>query len=212
MDALNLAESGTVFYEIKTLELFGLRASGVHRCCLNAVRLEVGKGTVPAVKRSRGSISSLEGVPNFGEVLHAYRAASPSRRDSTDSPRWDQNFGGQRSRQEMTKASDWGCASSPLPCTVPFPRPCVCTLFEINPENPDKKIFVYCRLGDDRTGMMIAAYRMANKVGPRKAMKEMHSFGYTPCSRLICPGLAGYEKSFPERLKKSPAFSGTPLI
>ena len=28
-------------------------------------------------------------------------------------------------------------------------------------ENPDKKVFVHCRFGDDRTGMMVAAFRIA---------------------------------------------------
>jgi protein-tyrosine phosphatase len=29
--------------------------------------------------------------------------------------------------------------------------------------NPGKKVFVHCRVGDDRTGMDIAAYRMAEQ-------------------------------------------------
>jgi hypothetical protein len=40
----------------------------------------------------------------------------------------------------------------------------------------------------------------------QQAMKEMHFFGYTAVHHLMCPGLAGYEKSFPLRLKTSSAF------
>jgi hypothetical protein len=54
--------------------------------------------------------------------------------------------------------------------------------------------------------MMIAAYRMGGQGwSAEQAMKEMHFFGYTSGHHLMCPGLAGYEKSFPERLKESPA-------
>jgi Tyrosine phosphatase family len=76
-------------------------------------------------------------------------------------------------------------------------------------ENSDKKIFAHCRLGDDRTGMMVAAYRMGLQGwSAEEAMKEMHEFGFRGAHHLICPGLAPYEKSFPERFKKHAAFEG----
>ena len=33
-------------------------------------------------------------------------------------------------------------------------------------DNPKEKIFVHCRFGDDRTGVFVAAYRMAYDGGP----------------------------------------------
>ena len=48
----------------------------------------------------------------------------------------------------------------------------------------------------------IAAYRMAQQGWTAKeAMQEMHEFGYRGLHHLMCPGLAGYEKSFPQRLQ-----------
>lgn len=74
-------------------------------------------------------------------------------------------------------------------------------------ENPDKKIFLHCRLGDDRVGMMIAAYRMADQHWTaEEAMREMQANGFTPIHRMICPRLAGYERSFPERYRTDPVF------
>ena len=35
-------------------------------------------------------------------------------------------------------------------------------------------------------------------------MQEMHEFGYRGLHHLMCPGLAGYEKSFPQRLQNGP--------
>jgi hypothetical protein len=75
-------------------------------------------------------------------------------------------------------------------------------------KNPDKKIFVHCRVGDDRTGMMIAAYRMA-ELGwtPKQAMDEMTKYGFSLVHRrLICPRLSEYEEHFPERFATKPEF------
>ena len=74
--------------------------------------------------------------------------------------------------------------------------------------NPGKKVFVHCRVGDDRTGMMIAAYRMAEEGwSAQKAEKEMEKFGYNFAHRrLICPPILHYEHEFPHRFKTSPAF------
>jgi protein-tyrosine phosphatase len=78
---------------------------------------------------------------------------------------------------------------------------------ETRRENPGKKVFVHCRLGDDRTGMMIAAYRMGQQGWTAKeAMEEMHEFGYRGIHHLMCPGLGKYEKSFPNRLRHDPVF------
>jgi hypothetical protein len=75
-------------------------------------------------------------------------------------------------------------------------------------KNPGKKIFVHCRVGDDRTGMMIAAYRMAEEGwSPKQAMKEMTEYGFNlPHRRLICPRLSEYEEHFPERFATKPEF------
>jgi hypothetical protein len=74
--------------------------------------------------------------------------------------------------------------------------------------NPGKKVFVHCRVGDDRTGMMIAAYRMA-EVGwtAKQAMEEMTKYGFSFAHRrLICPRLSEYEEHFPERFATKPEF------
>jgi protein tyrosine/serine phosphatase len=76
-------------------------------------------------------------------------------------------------------------------------------------ENPQKKIFVHCRLGDDRTGMMIAAYRMAAQGWTAdEALSEMERFGFSGAHHFICPTLASYEKNFPKHLRSDPVFRG----
>jgi hypothetical protein len=57
--------------------------------------------------------------------------------------------------------------------------------------------------------MMIAAYRMAAQGWTaEEAMHEMQQFGFSTVHHWICPGLASYEKSFPEHLRNNPAFEG----
>jgi tyrosine-protein phosphatase SIW14 len=93
----------------------------------------------------------------------------------------------------------WHC---PLPTDKPFAR-----FLAVIEQNPGKRVFVHCRLGDDRTGMAVAAYRMAEEGwSADEAMNEMRDFGFSTAHHFICPRLAGYEKSFPERLKKNDAF------
>ena len=86
-----------------------------------------------------------------------------------------------------------------------FPHDGVFAKFlEVLRDNREKKIFVHCRYGDDRTGMMIAAYRMADEGWtPDEARKEMEKFGF---HRFVCPRLGPYEKHFPEHLKRRSAF------
>ncbi len=96
-------------------------------------------------------------------------------------------------------AIPWHC---PHPTDEPFAR-----FLKLLRDNQGKKIFVHCRLGDDRTGMMIAAYRMADDGwNSREALAEMKAFGFTSFHHLICFGLPSYEANFPNRLRTQPAF------
>lgn len=96
----------------------------------------------------------------------------------------------------------------PFHCPFPSDKP-FAQFLEVMKENPNKKVFVHCRLGEDRTGMAVAAYRMAVQGWtPEEAMNEMKAFGFTRTHHFICPGMARYEARFPERLKEDPIFRG----
>lgn len=109
---------------------------------------------------------------------------------------------------EKGKVTKMGMQYIAIPWHCPFPRdPAFAEFLKVIEDNPQKKIFVHCRLGDDRTGMAVAAYRMAEQGwSDDQAMREMQQFGFDWTHHAICPGLAGYEKSFPERLKKEKVF------
>jgi len=74
-------------------------------------------------------------------------------------------------------------------------------------DNPGKKVFVYCHYGDDRTSMMIAAYRIAEQNwSAKEAKEEMKAFGFDFFHRRICTGLSDYEDHFPQHWREHEAF------
>jgi tyrosine-protein phosphatase SIW14 len=61
--------------------------------------------------------------------------------------------------------------------------------------DPSKKVFVHCRLGEDRTGVFVATYRMAQQSWPvEQAIHEMDFFGF---NRLWHPAMLTYVRNFP---------------
>lgn len=154
----------------------------------------------------------LKGVPAFGEVTpRFFRGGHPTRH----------GFEGLKekgikvvidlrgdSKSERNEVTALGMEYVAIPWHCPFPRDATFARFlKVMRANASKKVFVHCRLGDDRSGMMVAAYRMAEEGwSAEKAMDEMKEFGFTTSHHMICPGLASYEKSFPERYRSNAAF------
>ncbi|HWZ82403.1 MAG TPA: dual specificity protein phosphatase family protein [Terriglobales bacterium] len=181
--------------------------------CLGAAPPQIHKDTAPRADDSFGRHRALHGVRNFGEVTPMlYRGGQPTHEGFKRLSEMGINIVVDvgRSKRDEKQIKQLGMRYVSLPWYCPFPKDDVFQRFlKLIQENPEKKIFVHCRLGDDRTGMMIAAYRMGIQGWTaERAMEEMHFFGYTGVHHLMCPGLAGYEKSFPARLKKDPSLRG----
>jgi tyrosine-protein phosphatase SIW14 len=173
------------------------------------------QATVPFKPASNPPIArrlTIDGVPNAGEVTpNLYRGGVPSQ----EGLQMLANMGitivvdlRGTSERERKQATALGMQYVPLPWHCPFPKDATFARFlSLLRDNSEKKIFLHCRLGDDRVGMVIAAYRMAEQGWtPKQAMKEMEAYGFAFSHRFICPGLATYESRFPKRLKISPAF------
>ena len=72
-------------------------------------------------------------------------------------------------------------------------------------ENPEAKVFVHCHFGDDRTGVFVAAYRMAfEKVSSREALREMNQFGF---NWMWHRNMSAFVRAFPGHLEHSPALA-----
>ena len=164
--------------------------------------------------RVHGEKRKVKGIDNFGKVTPMLsRGGQPSQKGFEELKTMgvdiivDTRSNRSNQSSEAKQVNKLGMKYVPLSWHCPFPHDEVFAKFlKLMRENPDKKVFVHCRLGDDRTGMMIAAYRMAEGWSADDAMLEMKAFGFTSVHHLICPHLASYERSFPKRLKNDPAF------
>jgi tyrosine-protein phosphatase SIW14 len=154
----------------------------------------------------------LLGVPNFGQVTRSlFRGAQPSedgfgalakmgvgiivdlRGDSNDE------------REQVTKLG-MQYISIPSQCSH-MTDDGVAKFLSILRDNPDKKVFVHCKYGVDRTGMMVAAYRISQQGWTaEESRREMESFGFSFKHRMVCPGLSSFESNFPSAFANSSAF------
>lgn len=165
-----------------------------------------------AVEHSIGRHIPAKGLPNFGEVTpRLYRGGEPTPAGFEKLAQMGVSivvdFG--RSARDEKQTKKLGMEYVTIPWHCPFPKDEEFAKFlKLVQENSGKKIFAHCRLGDDRTGMMVAAYRMGLQGwNADDAMKEMQQFGFSGAHHFICPSLASYEKNFPESFKNHEAFA-----
>jgi len=152
-------------------------------------------------------------IPDFAEITPTlYRGAQPRKHGLEALAKMGVqivvDLRGDRD-SERKEVTSLGMQYVPMHWECSFPKDRIFAEFlTLIRRNPGKKIFVHCRVGDDRTGMMIAAYRMAEEGwSPRQAMNEMTEYGFNlPHRRLICPRLSEYEEHFPERFATKPEF------
>lgn len=175
------------------------------------VRANASAAEQPLQQPAMGRHLEAKGVANFGQVTPTlYRGGQPPSQGFESLADLGINIvvDTGRSKRDEGIVKKLGMRYVSLPWYCPLPRDKVFDQFvELVRNNPRKKIYVHCRFGDDRTGMMIAAYRMAEDGWTAKqAMAEMHEFGYTWYHHFMCPGLAHYESSFPHRLKDDQDF------
>jgi tyrosine-protein phosphatase SIW14 len=172
----------------------------------------VNQSTKSSSTRVIGRKLEEKGVPNFGQVTPTlYRGGLLSSTGLKALAKMGVRIvvdTHDDSTTEKREAESLGMQYVAIPWHCPLPKDEVFAKFlEVLQESRGKKVFVHCRLGDDRTGMMIAAYRMAEEGwSADEAMNEMRTFGFTWTHHLTCPGLANYEKHFPEKLRNSSAF------
>jgi protein tyrosine/serine phosphatase len=68
-----------------------------------------------------------------------------------------------------------------------------------------QRVFVHCYYGDDRTGTMVATYRIAQQHWTaEQAVQEMYSFGF---HYYLYPNMESYVRKFPANFAAGSAFS-----
>jgi len=158
---------------------------------------------------------TLEGVKNFGRLnAHFYRGAQPEIaaypslkalgidtvvRLSTG----EEFIEGEREHVEALHmrfvSLPWRAADTPT-------NEQVAAFLEIARDHPQWTVFVHCREGVDRTGVMVALYRIALEHWTiDRAVAEMRAFRY---HFIFHPHLQRYVEAFPARLASDPVLRG----
>jgi tyrosine-protein phosphatase SIW14 len=156
----------------------------------------------------------LRGLHNFGQVTeNLYRGAQPTRDGfntlHTMGVGIVVNLRDDRSEIEKEKREveslgmkyvgiPWSASHEPSNSQI-------VEFLDLVRTNPDMKIFVHCRRGADRTGVMIASYRIAiEHKSAAEAVSEMHRYHY---DWLFRPQLKRYIESLPGLLQNDPQFA-----
>src|SRR5579863_4103596 len=137
-----------------------------------------------------------KGLPNLGQVTPMlYRGALPSAEGIETLQKMgidivvDLRPGPHASEEQTVTKRGMRYVSLPSVCYAPKDETFARFLALVR-ENQDKRIFVHCQLGVDRTGMAVASYRIAEEGWTADAaMQEMQAFGFSSAHHLMCPGL-----------------------
>ena len=181
--------------------------------CMALPAQQESQKTPKVVEHALGQRLAVQGIPNFGEVTSTlYRGAQP-REEGIEALKKlgievvvNLRVGLHDKEEASVEKLGMRYVAIPFPCQYPKDATFARFLAVIQ-DNQGKKIFVHCHLGEDRTGLAVAVYRMAQEGWTaEKAMKEMRAFGFSSAHHLTCPGLANYEKHFPEHLKSNAVF------
>lgn len=156
----------------------------------------------------------LDGVPNFGRVTgNLYRGGQPSL-DGFNTLRamgvgmvvnFREESGETAAEKREVESLGIKYVGIPWSATRRLPTPQVLEFLGLVRANPNIRIFVHCRRGADRTGLMIAAYRISvEHESATQAVTEMHEFHY---DWLFLPQLKRYVERFPGLLQNDPQFA-----
>jgi tyrosine-protein phosphatase SIW14 len=146
----------------------------------------------------------IAGVPNAGKVSDVlFRGAQPSAQGLAELKKLGINtivdLRGNRGpvTREREQAESLGMHFIDIPVKG-WSGPSnaqVAEFLKLLQQNPTQKIFVHCYYGSDRTGVMVAAYRMTQQNWtPDQAIAEMDSFGF---HYYLYPAMKSYVRRFP---------------
>jgi len=161
---------------------------------------------------------SIPGVPNAGSVTSTlFRGAQPEGAGYAGLQKLGINVvvdfrpenGVANSERKAVESLGMRFVSLPWNAVALPTRDELLSFFTLLRDNPDKKVFIHCEYGRDRTGVMIALYRIAvDRWTPEQAIGEMKEFHY---HSWIYPHLARYVRAFPATLAADPSLAITVL-
>ena len=168
----------------------------------------------PTVMRSAyGEKLRLPGLPNGGRVNDSlYRGAQPHTAGIQELKKLGittivdlrgENPALRDSERQQAESLGMRFLSIPVSGWAPPSNDQIAQFLALFRDNRKEKVFVHCRFGEDRTGVFVAAYRIAYEGWPAtQAMNEMYFFGF---NGLWHPSMKSFVRDFPARLKSAPA-------
>jgi len=203
---------GTVtrFFQLRTCLAFAVVLCGILWTARNSANAQA---PVPATGCITGSASiaaaqpSLRGVMNFGQVTptlfrggqptsEGYRELKQMGVDTVISFRHEK--GENTLERRAVEALGMRFVSLPWHAWEEPGDYQVSQFFSLLGSNPHSKIYVHCQEGRDRTGTMVALYRVAvDHWCPVSAVAEMKAYHY---HHFWFPKLETYVENFPQRL------------
>jgi tyrosine-protein phosphatase SIW14 len=157
----------------------------------------------------------IAGIPNAGKINDAFfRGAQPRKQGLAELIKLGVSIivdlrgeGPDKVAWERAQAESLGMRFVHIPVSgwSPPTDAQVAQFLALFREDPKQRIFLHCRFGHDRTGVFVAAYRMAmEKWSAEQAMKEMYFFGF---NGFWHPAMKSFIREFPDRLKSSPSLT-----
>jgi tyrosine-protein phosphatase SIW14 len=155
---------------------------------------------------------SVPGVHNAGKVTeHLYRGAQPSLNELPELKKLGittiidlRAESTSTAEQERLRAESLGIKFLRIPVGG-FSNPTNSQLahfFQVIRDSSSESVFVHCEFGKDRTGIMIASYRIAfQNWSPEQALSEMMDFGF---NRRWHPTMITFVRNLPNRIQSDP--------
>ncbi len=140
--------------------------------------------SLPAGARFSEHLLGLRGLKNVGRIeSDVYRGAQPSLEGYATLKemgiRTVINLRTSESERSKVEAAGMRSVEIPLSMLSNGNRDKVDRVIAVMADPSNRPVFVHCRLGEDRTGIVIAAYRMKIQGWPLSlAEKEMDTFGF----------------------------------
>ncbi len=162
-----------------TLILVALFAGGLPAQTDNQ---SVGNSSAAAVEPLKPR-EDIKGLANFAKVTDVlYRGAQPTKEGFAELKKLGVktiiNLRSKHSDEELIKGLDLNYFSIPIN-TWDLDNTHTARFLSIVMDKSNQPVFVHCQHGSDRTGTMVAVYRVyAQKWKPEEAIKELPTFGF----------------------------------
>ncbi|MCU1243382.1 MAG: hypothetical protein JWO71_4108 [Candidatus Acidoferrum typicum] len=176
--------------------------------CVASAQVTVAAPTQPGVANpSFGAPAEklkIAGVPNAGKVSDVlFRGAQPSAKGLAELKKLGVttivdlrgNRGPVSREREQAESLGMHFIDIPVNGWSPPSNAQVAEFLKLFQHDSTQKVFVHCYYGRDRTGVMVAAYRMTQQNWTvDQAVAEMNSFGFR---YYLYPGMKSYVRGFP---------------